>query len=145
MPTYNNENIRIVNDSLLECFNYVKENFDDICPFTIVSGYDFQLFLTEKQYSEVPEKHREELRKFALKSDNPYINEDETRYRKDFFWIPANRFIFSFDVVKALILYTECGYGPEGMEKHVDKIVFINNTELSPFILSKLCDKTFLI
>ncbi len=133
----NPENINIVDDIISECTRYVDINFDNIIPFQITNGYDFQIRMTEKTFLQVPEKYKEELRKFAIPDKYDYSIEGEVleRYKKDFFWINCNEYIFNFKIKKGVCVNTNCKYGPEGIEDCKNTILFIDKKELTPFIL----------
>ena len=130
-------NIQLVKDPIKTCFEYIKQNFDSIYPFQIASGYSFQIRMDESTFSVLPEKYKEELKKFVILDayDDSIDEKVLDRYKKDFFWINANEYIFNFETKKILHLSTNCDYGPEGIEGCIEEILFADENELSPFIL----------
>ena len=129
--------MQLVNDPIEACSEYIKQNFDPIYPFQITSGYSFQIRMNESTFSVLPERYKEELKKFVILDayDDSIDEKVLDRYKKDFFWISADEYIFNFETKRALNLYTNCDYGPEGIEDCIEKILFVDKKELSLFIL----------
>jgi len=118
-----------------DCCKYVKDNFNEIYPFEITCGYNFQIRMNKSTYKELPEKLKSSLKEFAYIGEQRVDDTVWNHYLKDFFWITTNEYIFTFVIKTALQLETKCIYGPETVEESDKTIVFIDSKSLPTFIL----------
>ena len=133
------EEIRLTETPIEDCFKYIKDDFNNIIPFDVSSGYSFQIRIDEDTYKEIPGKYKDELKQFSCMGIQDNREDDVwNRYLTDHFWITTCDYLFHFRIRTALQLYTQCKYGYEGLEEYKKSIVFIDSKEMSPFILMNI-------
>lgn len=129
--------IKIVKNEIRSCCDYLEENCLSIYPFQVNCGYNFQIRMNEDTYSKLSKKYKDILKKYV--DLNVYSKYEKDcvieRYRKDFYWLNTDEYIFNYKTEGALCLYTNCTFGYEGLEDYDAEIVFINENTFPMFIL----------
>jgi len=132
---YKFEETHLTATPIEDCCKYVKDNFNEIYPFEITSGFSFQIRMNESTYKELPIKLKFSLKEFAYIGKQQVDDTVWKRYLKDFFWINTDEYVFTYIIKTALQLETKCVYGPESVEESDKTIVFIDSKSLPTFIL----------
>ena len=131
--------IKIVTNPWKECCKFVSKNFVNIIPFQIKTCFTFQIRFNKFNYLNLPEKIRISLQKFAYISDKTYCDDKcDVRYRKDFYWIHTDEYIFTFKCNDIIELYTKCKYDYDGIDEYKDRIIYIDNNSFTSFILNNI-------
>lgn len=121
---------------------YISSHLDEIVPFEVQSSPDFQIRFSVEEYRTIPSITKSILKAFAItdiwdaETERNYQKWNK-RYKKDFFWIPANAYIFNYSAKKGYALHTNCEYGYDGREKSTP-IYFIDDNEFPPSITNNI-------
>jgi hypothetical protein len=129
------EEKRLTETPIKDCCEFIRDNFDNIIPFEVKSGYGFQIRMGEATYRELPEKYKSELKQFAYFGEQRVRDSIWQRYLLDYFWTYTQEYIFNFNIEKAISIETKCVYGYEGVEDSDQEIVFIDVVAFPEFIM----------